>query len=83
MTGIQSTIARLNDGPLKREGLFLTQVYDETTYITSAIDLVRQNIVVGGILAICVLLLFLRSASSVLIIATAIPISIIGTFIMT
>ena len=81
MAGIQSTIARLNDGPLEREGLILTQVYDETTYITSAIDLVRQNIFVGGVLAICVLLIFLRSASSVLIIATAIPISIVGTFL--
>ena len=81
MAGIQSTIARLNDGPLKREGLFITQVYDETTYITSAIDLVRQNIFVGGVLAIGVLLIFLRSASSVLIIATAIPISIVGTFL--
>ena len=58
MAGIQSTIARLNDGPLEREGLILTQVYDETTYITSAIDLVRQNIFVGGVLAICVLLIF-------------------------
>ena len=42
-------------------GLELEQVYDETEYIKSSIGLVRQNVVVGGILAVMVLLLFLRS----------------------
>ncbi len=81
MEGIRQTLRHLNVGILARERLTLTQVYDETEYITSAIGLVRNNIVVGGLLATVVLLLFLRSASSVLIIATAIPISIIGTFL--
>ena len=81
MEGIRQTLRQLNVGILARERLTLTQVYDETEYITSAIGLVRNNIVVGGLLATVVLLLFLRSASSVLIIATAIPISIIGTFL--
>ena len=82
MDGIRETIVRLNEGPLAREHLFVTQVYDETEYIDSAIELVRNNIVVGGVLAIGVLLLFLRSVSSVLIVATAIPISIAGTFLV-
>jgi HAE1 family hydrophobic/amphiphilic exporter-1 len=62
--------------------LTLYNVYDETTYITSAIGLVKDNLIIGGFLAIAVLLLFLRSVSSTLIIATAIPISVIGTFVM-
>ena len=37
---------------------------------------------VGGILAILILLLYLRSATSTLVIAVAIPISIVGTFLM-
>jgi HAE1 family hydrophobic/amphiphilic exporter-1 len=81
MDGIRSTVKQLNETTLKREGLYLNQVYDETTYITSAIDLVRQNIVIGGLLAVIVLFVFLRSFSSVLIVATAIPISIVGTFL--
>ena len=81
MAGIRQTIVALNEGPLAREGLRLTQVYDETVYIESAIDLVQNNIFVGGLLAIVVLFLFLRSISSVTIIATAIPISIVGTFL--
>lgn len=81
MQGIRQTVEELNKGPLNREGLYLRQVYDETDYIESAIDLVRSNIVIGGLLATTVLLLFLRSASSVTIIVTAIPISIVGTFL--
>ena len=81
MQGIRQTVDELNKGPLKREGLYLRQVYDETDYIESAIDLVQSNIIVGGLLATTVLLLFLRSASSVTIIVTAIPISIVGTFL--
>ena len=81
MDGIRRTIRELNEGPLAREGLYLTQVYDETNYIDSAIGLVRSNIVIGGTLAVMVLFIFLRSVSSVAIIATAIPISIVGTFL--
>ena len=81
MDGIRQTIDELNSGPLARENLFLKQVYDETDYIKSAIGLVRSNILVGGGFAVAVLFAFLRSFSTVAIIATAIPISIVGTFL--
>lgn len=82
MAGLREAMKELNDGILKERGLTLYNVYDETGYIVSAIDLVKQNLVIGGLLAIAVLLLFLRSGSSTLIIATAIPISVVGTFVM-
>ncbi|PNU20587.1 AcrB/AcrD/AcrF family protein [Geothermobacter hydrogeniphilus] len=82
MAGIKAATAELNAGLLMQRGLTLTQVYDETEYITSAIDLVQQNLVIGGGLAILVLLLFLRSFSGTLIVGTAIPISVIGTFVV-
>jgi HAE1 family hydrophobic/amphiphilic exporter-1 len=62
-------------------GLTLTQVYDETEYITSAIKLVRNNLLIGGVLAIAVLTLFLRSGSATGIVAFSIPISVISTFL--
>lgn len=62
--------------------LRLRQVYDETVYIESAISLVTQNLWVGGLLAMTVLLLFLRSWRATTIIAIAIPVSIIGTFLI-
>jgi hydrophobic/amphiphilic exporter-1 (mainly G- bacteria), HAE1 family len=82
MEGIRTVVDELNEGALFREGLYLKQVYDETNYIYSAISLVRNNIFVGGALATLVLLLFLRSFASVLIIVTAIPISVVGTFLV-
>ncbi len=63
-------------------GLELTQVYDETTYIWSAIWLVIKNIFLGGFLAVAVLILFLRSGSATGIIAAAIPISVVGTLLV-
>ncbi|HBS29384.1 MAG TPA: hypothetical protein DEB06_08035 [Phycisphaerales bacterium] len=62
--------------------LRLRQVYDETTYITSAIDLVLGNLWKGGLLAVVALLVFLRSLRSTLVVALSIPISIIGTFLV-
>ncbi len=72
----------LNRGVLRDRGLVLEQVYDETEYIHSAVGLVQQNIVLGGLLTILVLLVFLRSMRSTLVIALAIPTSIIGTFLI-
>ncbi len=82
MDGLMEAMEELNEGELKKRGLFLINVYEETGYIKSAISLVQQNLVIGGLLAIVILLLFLRSASSTLIVATAIPISIVGTFVV-
>jgi len=62
--------------------LRLRQVYDETVYIDSAIGLVTQNLYIGGVIAVVVLLLFLRSFISTFVIALAIPISVIGTFLV-
>ncbi len=72
----------LNQEQLARRGLELVQAYDETEYVSSSIDLVRQSLMVGGMLAVIMLLLFLRSATSTLVIAIAIPISIVGTFLL-
>ena len=81
MRDLKATIDGLNGDVLKSQGVYLRQVYDETIYIESALKLVRQNIMIGGLLAICILFLFLRSRSGVIVIATAIPISITGTFL--
>ncbi|MEQ8850199.1 MAG: efflux RND transporter permease subunit [Phycisphaerales bacterium] len=62
--------------------LRIRQVYDETTYIDSAIGLVTSNLFIGGAIAASILLLFLRSITSTAIIALAIPISVVGTFLV-
>ena len=71
----------LNRDELDARGLTLRVVYDETKYISSAIDLVKQNIWIGGVLALCILMLFLRNFIPTLIVFVAIPVSVIGTFV--
>ncbi len=71
----------LNENVLAPEDIHLEWVYDQRPYINGAIGLVKQNILIGGILAIIVLLVYLRSVASTLVVGVAIPISIVGTFI--
>jgi hydrophobic/amphiphilic exporter-1 (mainly G- bacteria), HAE1 family len=82
MDGIKETIRVLNREVLARDGLELIQVYDETEYIHSSIRLVRNSLLIGSILAVGCLLLFLRSGTSTLVVATAIPVSVIGSFLL-
>lgn len=78
---IRIAIEEMKLGLLAPRGLTLEQVYDQTDYIYSATDLVTSNIYVGGTLAVLILLIFLQSPRSVLIIGLSIPISIIASFL--
>ncbi|MES9902644.1 MAG: efflux RND transporter permease subunit, partial [Sedimenticola sp.] len=77
---MRKVVNGLNDGILHDNGLYFDWVHDQTPYINTAIDTVQTNLMIGGVLAITVLLLFLRSVSSTLTVAIAIPISVMGTF---
>ncbi len=77
---MENEIRRLNEGLLNQNGLHFDWVYDQRPYINTATNLVKKNILVGGLLAIGVLLLFLRSLRTTLITGIAIPISAIGSF---
>lgn len=57
-------------------------VMDQSTYINQSLDTTKRMMVEGAILAMLILFLFLRSGRSTLIIFTAIPLSIIATFIL-
>jgi hydrophobic/amphiphilic exporter-1 (mainly G- bacteria), HAE1 family len=81
MNGLRAAVDELNAGPLRFEQVELAIYYDETVYIDSAIELVRQNIFVGGTLAALILVLFLRSWRATTVVVIAIPISVIATFV--
>lgn len=55
-------------------------LFDQAEFIEQSISNVIQSIIIGGTLAILILLLFLRDVRSTLVIGTAIPISLIATF---
>jgi len=79
---VEKVYQNLNDGVLKQNDLEFKWLYDERPYILGSIDLVKQNILIGAVLAIVVLLLFLRSISATAVVSLAIPISIVATFII-
>ncbi|MBC7527876.1 MAG: efflux RND transporter permease subunit [Chthonomonadaceae bacterium] len=54
--------------------------YDQSEFITHSIDDVKFSAIVGGGLAIVILMMFLRNFRSTLVVALSIPISIFSTF---
>ncbi|MEX0843937.1 MAG: efflux RND transporter permease subunit [Balneolaceae bacterium] len=64
----------------QREDLELFVTTDQSKFIQSSIDNVKNAALWGALLAVFVLYIFFRNGSSTFIIALAIPISIIATF---
>jgi HAE1 family hydrophobic/amphiphilic exporter-1 len=61
-------------------GYTLSVVRDNSGTIRTSIDAVKEHLVLGGLFAAAVVLLFLGNLRSTIIAAIAIPVSIIGTF---
>lgn len=78
---LEAVVGWLNEEKLQPERIYLDWVYDQRPYIRGAIDLVGENILLGSALAVAVLFVFLRSLASTLVVAAAIPISVVGTFV--
>ncbi|MEX2497049.1 MAG: efflux RND transporter permease subunit [Woeseia sp.] len=64
------------------DNLELIKIHDQSQFIASAIQQVTSAALWGGILAIVVLYGFLRDARATSVIALAIPVSVIGTFLL-
>ncbi len=62
------------------DNITLVPIMNQADYINMVIDTLVSNLVIGAILAILVLLVFLRNGRSTLIIAISIPLSLIATF---
>ena len=77
---MEKVINNLNNGILKDNNLKFIWISDQRGYILNAISLVKSNILAGSVLAFIVLLVFLRSVRSTLVVAATIPICVIGTF---
>jgi HAE1 family hydrophobic/amphiphilic exporter-1 len=70
-------VARINrDIPQMK----IIPMINTSKYIQQSINNVGSSLLLGGILAVIILFIFLRNISSTVIIATAIPISVIATF---
>jgi HAE1 family hydrophobic/amphiphilic exporter-1 len=80
---VEATLGELNEGFAARGyDVWLEPVYREDTYIRDAISFVTDNLLLGAALAVLVLLAFLRSSRSVLVVALSIPISLFAVFLV-
>ncbi len=64
------------------EDIELIKIYDQSRFISSAVNDVKSAAILGGIIAIMVLYGFLRDARATTIVGIAIPVSVIGTFLL-
>jgi CzcA family heavy metal efflux pump len=62
-------------------GLRLSKVYDLAEFVATAIANVRDAILIGGVLAVLVLLLFLRDWRVTLIASITLPLTVLSTFL--
>ncbi|MEX0606955.1 MAG: efflux RND transporter permease subunit, partial [Halofilum sp. (in: g-proteobacteria)] len=60
--------------------LELRPLFDSSEYIQRSIRNATASMIAGGLLAVGVLLVFLRNLRATLVVATAIPVSVIATF---
>src|SRR5699024_10238876 len=61
----------------ENEGINITALMDQGEYIDIVVDSVLDNILYGGILAILILIVFLKDLKPTIIIALSVPISIV------
>ncbi len=69
--------ARFADVEKKFEGVHMTALMDQGVYIDLVVNSVVKNILYGGLLAILILLVFLRNFRPTVIIACSIPLSVV------
>ncbi len=64
------------------DNIELEKIHDQSTFISSAVDDVRTAAILGGLIAIFVLYGFLKDSRATTIVGIAIPVSVIGTFLL-
>ncbi len=79
---VRAEVALMREGILAERGLGIEQSFDPSLFINRAIGLLGGNLLAGIALAVACIGWFLRNARATALIATAIPISLMATFIV-
>ncbi|MDJ0760505.1 MAG: efflux RND transporter permease subunit [Woeseiaceae bacterium] len=82
LDGVKQLMEEFNENEFKERDLYAAYSFDPSVYIKRSINLLTGNLAAGVLLAIGVLWLFLRQWRATLIIALAIPISLLTTFVV-
>lgn len=76
---VNQALDRLTGG---QSDISVAHVFDQSTYITRSINGLRDNLVIGAVLAVVVLFVFLRHVGSTLVVAVSIPLSVVFAFVL-
>ncbi len=82
LSQIKAVAEELRQGPLAEVGLDLRPSFDASVFIHRAIALVAGNLIIGILLSVGILWWFLRRLRATLLVAIAIPLSLLGTFVV-
>jgi multidrug efflux pump subunit AcrB len=82
LDGVKRRMNELNETDFRERDLFAAYSFDPSVYIKRSINLLSGNLAAGILLAIGVLWLFLRQWRATMIIALAIPVSLLTTFVV-
>ena len=63
-------------------GVKMVELFDQSTYIRNSIKNLQHEALMGALLAVFVILIFLRNVRSTMIVSLAIPISLVCAFIL-
>ncbi|MDC0707860.1 efflux RND transporter permease subunit [Stigmatella sp. ncwal1] len=76
---VKNSLAELNS-TLQPKGVQVTTIADNSRFIRASIASVQFDMVLGGFLAVVIVLVFLRNLRSTIVAAIALPVSVVGTF---
>ena len=82
LNAVKAEVDAIREGPLAPYGLTMQQSFDASVFIYRAINLVTGNLFIGIFLAVGVLWWFLRRGRATLLVALAIPVSVLATFVV-
>ncbi len=78
---VKQRMEELNESALAPLGLTSQMFVDDAKYVEDAVSVVRQNLILGAMLATAVLFLFLRSWRTTLVGAIGIPVCLVAAFL--
>ncbi len=80
VTNVKAAVSEMAPA-LAKLGVTIEPFYDRTEFVGRTIRTVAKNLIEGGLLVVVVLFLMLRNLRAGLIVASAIPLSMLGAFI--
>ncbi|MBC7804904.1 MAG: efflux RND transporter permease subunit [Akkermansiaceae bacterium] len=80
LTTVKSVQEKLEAVKKQYPDLKFGLAYDQSRFIGQSVSRVQEDAIIGGVLAVIILLFFLRNVRSTIVVALSIPISIVSTF---